>query len=94
MPDYSCSIVCDAVARGPASTLLIIEINSLTTDMADILHDCKIHQVSAASIVISSVNASLNGYVWMCKTALIDFQTLVAQWMVSLEHVKRTVIRT
>ncbi len=45
MTDYFGSIVCDDAVRGPALTLLINKLNSLTADMEDILHDCSFHQV-------------------------------------------------
>jgi hypothetical protein len=62
--------------------------------MADILYDCNFHQVLASKVVISSVEASLNGHVGMGKTVPIDFQTLAAWWMVSPECTQRTVQRT
>ncbi len=94
MTDYSGSPVCDAAVMRPALTVLINKLNSLTTDMADILHDYNFHQVLAASIVISSVNISLNGQMQTYKTAPIDFQTLISQWMVSPECAKGTVLKT
>jgi hypothetical protein len=39
MMDYSSNIVCDAVARGKIPTLIVNELQLLTTDLADITHD-------------------------------------------------------
>jgi hypothetical protein len=90
MINYSCSIVCDTAVRGLASTLLINKLNSLTADTVDILHRCIFYQVLLSKVIISSVNASLNGHVQTYKTVPIDFQIHSAQWMVSMEHIKRT----
>jgi hypothetical protein len=61
MTHYSANIVHDATMRGPFPTSFVSELHSLTTDMADVMHDCYFHQVLTAHVVISSVNASLNG---------------------------------
>jgi hypothetical protein len=43
--DYSGNIVCDAAVRGQFPTLIVNELQLLTTDMADMTHDCNLHQV-------------------------------------------------
>jgi hypothetical protein len=43
MMDYSGNIFCDAAVRGPKLTLN--ELQSLTADLADLMHDCNFHQV-------------------------------------------------
>ena len=91
MIEYSGNIVSNAAVRGPPQTLIINELHSLTTDMADVTHDYTFHQVLASRVVISSVDANLNGHVWSRKTAPIDFKTLAARWMVSQERAKQTV---
>jgi len=91
MIDYSGNIMSNAAVRGPSQTLIINELHSLTTDMADITHDYNFHQVLASHVVISSVNANLNGHVPLHRSAPIDFKTLAARWMVSPERAKRTV---
>ncbi len=58
MMDYSGSIVCDAAVRGQVTTLIVNELQSLTTDMADMTHACNFHQVLTSHIVVSSVSAS------------------------------------
>ncbi len=63
MMDYSGNIVCDAAMRGQVPTLIVNEVQLLTTDMADVMHDCNFHQVLISHLVISSVNASLSGNV-------------------------------
>jgi hypothetical protein len=61
MMDYSGNIVSDAAVKGPK--LILNELQSLTTDLADLTHDCNFHQVLTSHVVISSVNASLSGHV-------------------------------
>ena len=43
MMDYSGNIVRDAAVRGPK--LILNELQSLTTNLADLTHDCNLHQV-------------------------------------------------
>ncbi len=43
MMDYSSKIVCDAAVRGQVPTLIVNELHLLTTDMADMTHDCNFH---------------------------------------------------
>ncbi len=82
--DYSGNIVRDAAMRGHVPTLMVNEIQSLTTDMADMMHDCNFHRVLTSCVVVSSVNTSLSGHVQLRKTAPIDFMTLAARWMIAL----------
>jgi hypothetical protein len=91
MTDYSGNIVRDAAVRGQVPTLIVNELQLLTTDLADMMHDCYFHQVLTSHVVVSSVNASLSGHVRLCKAALIDFMTLTAQWMIAPERAKKTV---
>ncbi len=67
---YSGNIVHDAAMRGP--NLILNEFQSLTTDLADLTHDCNFHQVLAAHVLVSSVNSSLSGHVRLRKTASIE----------------------
>ena len=61
MMDYSGNIIHDAAMRGPK--LILNELQSLTTDLADLMHDCNFHQVLTAHVIVSSVNSSLSGHV-------------------------------
>jgi hypothetical protein len=90
--DYSSNIVCDAAVRG--TNLILNGLHSLTTDLADLMHDCNFHQVLTAHVVVSSVNSSLSGHVRSCKVAPIDFMTLACRWMIAPDHAKETVQRT
>ncbi len=92
MMDYSGNIVGDAAVRGPK--LILNEIQSLTTDLADLTHDCNFHQVLTSHVLVSSINASLSGHVGSRKTAPIDFITLASWWMIAPDHAKKTVQRT
>jgi hypothetical protein len=92
MMDYSGNIICDAAVRGP--NLILNELHSLTTDLADLTHDCNFHQVLTAHIVVSSVNSSLSGHVQSRKVAPIDFMTLAGWWMIAPDRAKETVQRT
>jgi hypothetical protein len=83
MMDYSGNIVRDAAVRGPK--LILYELQSLTTDLADL------NQVLTAHVIMSSVNSSLSGHVRLRKTAPIDFMTLAGQWMIALDRAKETV---
>ncbi len=74
MMDYSGNIVRDAAMRGPK--LILNELQSLTTDLANLMHDCNFHQVLTSQVIVSSVNASLSGHVQSRKSAPIDFMTL------------------
>ncbi len=91
MMDYSGKIVCDPAVRGQAPTLIVNELQLLTTDLADMMHDCNFHQVLTSHVVISSVNASLSGHVQSGKAAPLDYMTLAAQWMIVLDRTKKTV---
>jgi hypothetical protein len=91
MMDCSGNIVCDAAMRGQALTLIVNELQLLTTDMADMMHDCNFHQVLTSHVVVSSINASLSGHVQSRKTVAIDFMTLAGQWMIAPERAKKTV---
>ncbi len=92
MMDYSGNIVRDAAMRGPK--LILNELQSLTTDLADLMHDCNFHKVLTAHVIVSSVNSSLSGHVQLCKTAPTDFMTLTGRWMIALDRAKKTVQHT
>jgi hypothetical protein len=77
MMDYSSNIVRDAAMRGPK--LILNELQSLTTDLADLMHDCNFHQVLTAHVVVFSVDSRLSGHVRSRKTAPIDFMTLAGR---------------
>jgi hypothetical protein len=94
MMDYSGNIVCDAAVRGQVLTLIVNELQSLTTDLADMTHDCNFHQVLTSHVIVSSIDASLSGHVGLRKAAPIDFMTLAARWMIASEHAKKTVQST
>jgi hypothetical protein len=89
--DYSSNIVHDAAMRGQVPLLIINELQLLTTDLADMTHDCNFHQVLISHIIISSVDASLSRHVRLRKAVPIDFMTLAARWMIALECAKTTV---
>ncbi len=89
MMDYSGNIVRDAAMRGPK--LILNELQSLTTDLADLMHDCNFHQVLTSHVVVSSINASLSRHVRSRKTAPIDFMTLAGWWMIAPDCAKKTV---
>ncbi len=91
MINYSGNIVCDAAVRGQVPTIIVNELQLLTTDMADMTHDCNFHQVLTSHVIVSIINASLSGHVQLQKTAPIDFMTLVAWWMIAPERTKITV---
>jgi hypothetical protein len=61
MMNYSGNIVPDAAVRGPK--LILNELQSLTTDLADLTHNCNFHQVLTSHVIVSSINASLSGHV-------------------------------
>jgi hypothetical protein len=92
MMDYSGNIVCDAVMRGP--NLILNELQSFTTALADLTHDCNFHQVSTAHVIVSSIYSSLSGHVRLRKSAPIDFMTLAGRWMIAPDRAKETVQRT
>ncbi len=91
MMDYSGNIICDAAVRGQVPTLIVNELQLLTTYMADMMHDCNFHQVLTTHVVVSSVDASLSGHVQMRKTAPIDFMTFAGWWMIALDCAKKAV---
>jgi hypothetical protein len=78
MIDYSGNIVHDVAVRGQVPTLILNELQSLTTDLADITQDCNFHQVLTSHVIVSSADASLSGHVRSCKAVPIDFMTLAA----------------
>ena len=61
MIDYFGTIVRDAAMRGP--DLVINALHSLTTDLANITHDCNFIQVLLPHVNISSMDTSLNGHI-------------------------------
>jgi hypothetical protein len=89
MMDYSGNIVRDAVVRGPK--LILNELQSLITDLADLMHDCNFHQVLTSHVIVSPVDASLSGHLQLHKTAPIDFMTLAGRWMIAPDCAKKTV---
>jgi hypothetical protein len=89
MMDYSGNIVRDAALRGPQ--LILNELQSLTTDLADLTHDCNFHQVLTAHVIVSSVDSSLSGHMQSRKSAPIDFMTLTGRWMIAPDRAKKTV---
>jgi hypothetical protein len=91
MMDYSGNIVCDAAVRGQVPTLIVNELQLLTTDLADMMHDCNFHQVLTSHDIVSSIDASLSGQVRLRKAAPIEFLTLAAWWMIAPECAKKTV---
>jgi hypothetical protein len=78
--------------RGP--NLVVNALNSLTTDTADITHNCNFHQVLQSHVTISSMDSCLTGNVRLRKTAPSDSMTLANRWMISLAKAKQTVQRT
>jgi hypothetical protein len=92
MMDYSGNIVRDAAMRGPQP--ILNELQSLTTDLADLTHDCNFHQVLTAHVILSSINSSLSGHVQSRKSAPIDFMTLAGRWMIAPDCAKKTVKQT
>ncbi len=92
MMDYSNNIICDAAVRGP--NLILNELHSLTTDLADLMHHCNFHQVLTTHVVLSSVDSGLSGHVRSRKVAPIDFMTLAGRWMIAPDRAKETVQRT
>jgi hypothetical protein len=67
---------------------------NLTTDLADLMHDCNFHQVLTSRVIVSSIDASLSEHMRLHKTAPIDFMTLTGWWMIALDHAKKSVQRT
>ncbi len=92
MMDYSGNIVLDATMRGPQ--LILNELQSLTTDLADLTHDCNFHQVLTAHVVVSSIDSSLSGHMQLHKSAPRDFMTLAGRWMITPDRAKKTVKQT
>jgi hypothetical protein len=92
MTDYSGAIVRDAAVRGP--DLVVSALHSMTTDLADILHDRNFHQVLLPHVHISSMDTSPNGHIRTRKTASIDHLTLASRWKISREKARQTVQRT
>jgi hypothetical protein len=92
MMDYSGNIIHDAAVRGPQ--LILNELQSLTTDLADLTHDGNFHQVLTAHVIMSSINSSLSGHVGSHKSAPIDFMTLAGRWMIAPDRTKKTVQQT
>jgi hypothetical protein len=94
MIDYFSNIVCDAAVRGQAPTLIVNELQLLTTDLADMMYDCNFYQVLTSHVIVSSVDTSLSGHVRLHKPVPIDFMTLTARWMIALKRAKKTVQST
>jgi hypothetical protein len=92
MMDHSGNIVRDAAKR--ELQLILNELQSLITDLADLTHDCNFHQVLTAHGVVSSVNSSLSGHMRLRKSAPIDFMTLAGRWMIAPDCAKKTVQQT
>jgi hypothetical protein len=60
MMDYSGNVIHGAAMRGPK--LILNELQSFTTDLVDLTHDCNFHQVLAAHVIFSSIDGSLSGH--------------------------------
>jgi hypothetical protein len=99
MTDYSGNVVRRDVMRGQVSGLVINSLSSLTADHADVTDNDNFYQVLSSMVQISSTESSpnelsLNGHICLRKIAPIDPQTLAAQWMISPDRAKRTVVMT
>ncbi len=99
MTDYSGNIVRCGALRGQVSSLVINSLSSLTADYADVTDDDNFYRVLSSRVQISSTESSpnessLNGHIRLQKIAPIDPQTLAAQWMISPDRAKRTVVMT
>ncbi len=80
MIDYSgCVVTTTRPLMGHVNHLVINSLSSLTTDQADVTNDKNFYAVLASHVQISSIETSLNGHIRLCKTALIDPQTLAAR---------------
>ncbi len=94
MMDFSGDIARDAAVRGQVLTLIVNELQSLTTDLADMMHEYNFHQVLTSHVFVSSIDTSLSGHVGSCKAAPTDFMTLAALRMIAPERAKKTVQST
>ena len=94
MTNYSGNVVRCAAMRGHVGILAINLLSSLSSDLVDVTDDENFHQVLTSKVMILSVETSLNGHIRSRNVAPIDPQTLAAQWMISPDHAKRTVVMT
>jgi hypothetical protein len=78
----------DAPMRG---RLVINELTSLTTDMADVTDDDNFHVVLQSRVQVSSIGTSEMGHFKTKQTKPIDHQTLTSRWMISPEKALQTI---
>ena len=92
--DYSGNVVSCTAVRGHVGNLAIKLLSSLslTTDLADITDD--FNKILTSRVQILSVEFSLNRHIRSRKIGPIDPQTLAAQWMISPDCAKLTVVMT
>ncbi len=95
MIDYSRHVVMMMrPLRGHVNNLVINSLSSLTNDHADVTDGDNFSHILASHVKISSIETSLIGHIRSPKITPIDPQTLAAQWMISPEQAKRTVVMT
>jgi hypothetical protein len=80
MVDYSgCAVTTAQPLMGHINHLVTNLLSSLTTDQADLTDDENFYDVLASHVQISSIETSLNGHIYLRKTAPIDPQTLATR---------------
>jgi hypothetical protein len=95
MTNYSGRIVTRTSAvRGHIGNLVINLFSSLTIDLIDVTDDNNFYCILTTNVQILTVEPSINGNICLCKTLLINPQTLAARWMIFPEHARLTVVMT
>ena len=89
--NYSGSEVKCAAVRGHVGDLAINLPSSLTTDLTNVTNNDNFYRILSSNYQILSIESSLNGHIRLLKIAP---QTLAAQWMMSPDHAKCTVVMT
>jgi hypothetical protein len=94
MTNYSGNVDYCAAVRGHVGILAINSLSSSTTDLVDVMGDENFHHALTSTVMISSVDTSLNAHIRSRNVAPTDPQTLAAQWMISPDRAKHTVVMT
>ena len=86
MVGYDCHVFNQYALRGRPKTLVINSLVSTTQTTAGITSDDNCFCVLSSNFTISSVDTNLTGHLTTSAKAPIDFGTLAARWMISLQQ--------
>ncbi len=80
--------------RGRSNKLVISSLVSTSQPAADVTSDDNFFRVLSSYVMISGVDSNSTGNIKTSAKAPIDFRTLAARWMISLQQAQKTITVT